>query len=428
MSKSKNDTAWEKIFKKYDIINAVKSEGYFEINASQINEFREARLMTKFDFSSQLPKIFSIHKFSILPISRGSYIISTFETFHTFETNDVETIKINPPYYLESIDIKNITSESAALNCAYICGMIESFVNDTNLKPTVNGRMSSLKFSFDIKTAEKYINVIVNNSQIEIDGGYEGDRCLYLIEAKNSISQDFLVRQIYYPFKLWENRISKPVITIFLTYSNGIFHFREYGFEDSNYYNSLKLIKERKYTFKDDLINFELIKGIVDSIEIVVEPELPFPQANSFERVINLCELLFENKFISRNQITENYDFNVRQTNYYTNACRYLGLVEKKWEHNEVFYFLTVEGEKLFELSMTNRKIKYIELILSHFTFNKALIQYFYCGEPPNKKMVLDIMRSSKIYKLNSERTLERRSSTVLSWINWILDQNEEGL
>ncbi len=30
---------------------------------------REARLMTKFDFKSQLPEIFSINNFSILPIS-----------------------------------------------------------------------------------------------------------------------------------------------------------------------------------------------------------------------------------------------------------------------------------------------------------------------------------------------------------------------
>lgn len=56
--KSKNDTAWEKLFDKYNIIGSVKSTGYFEITSEQINDFREARLMTKFDHKSNLPQLF----------------------------------------------------------------------------------------------------------------------------------------------------------------------------------------------------------------------------------------------------------------------------------------------------------------------------------------------------------------------------------
>src|SRR5690606_5194040 len=117
MSDTKNSVAWNKLFAKYKILEQVSKNKTFEINSSQINEFREARLMTKFDFRSQLPEIFSENNLSILPISRGSYIISDFETFKDFESKDPALIKIDFPNYLESIKHDNISSESTALNC-----------------------------------------------------------------------------------------------------------------------------------------------------------------------------------------------------------------------------------------------------------------------------------------------------------------------
>src|SRR5690606_22199093 len=410
----------------YKISDKVNSKGFYEIKASAINEFREARLMTKFDFKSQLPKIFLNNNLSILPISRGSYVISDFDTFKDFENNDMEISKIDFPNYLESIDFNNITSETTALNCAYVSGIIEDFVQDEELKPTVSGRMSSLSFDFNINSKKTLLNINVNNSQIEIDGGYEGVESLSLIEAKNSISKDFLIRQVYYPYRLWESKISKKVRPLFLTYSNGIFHFKEYVFEDLAHYNSIKLIREKKYAIRDGAINLEIIQKILNQVEIVKEPEIPFPQADSFERVINLCELLNENKILNREYITDNYDFNVRQTNYYTDAGRYLGLIDKKQENGEVNYFLTENGQELFNLSIIARQQRFIELILSHLVFSKTLSFYFRKGESPNKEEIIDIMKESNLFNVGSESTFERRSSTILSWINWILDQVEE--
>lgn len=224
MSDSKNDNAWEKIFDKYKILEGIKNNNQFVITSKQINEFREARLMTKFDYRSQLPSLFLENTLSILPISRGSYIISDFEMFESFDDNEIDVIKMDFPAYLESIDYKNITSESTALNCAYVSGILQHFIEDQELQPTVSGRMSSLSFSFDINSKNFLLNVKVENSQIEVDGGYEGGNSLSLIEAKNSLSKDFVIRQLYYPYRLWSNKITKNVRSIFLTYTNGIFH------------------------------------------------------------------------------------------------------------------------------------------------------------------------------------------------------------
>jgi hypothetical protein len=46
MSNTKNDAAWEQLFKIHDILSAIDKKGSFEISAAQINQLREARLMT----------------------------------------------------------------------------------------------------------------------------------------------------------------------------------------------------------------------------------------------------------------------------------------------------------------------------------------------------------------------------------------------
>jgi len=291
MSKSKNDIAWELLFDKCNILDNVVTNGHAEISASEINNFREARLMTKFDHKSQLPELFVKNSLSILPITRGSYIIGTFETFYKFNTDEVEVANIEFPNFLESLSYRDISSEATAINCAFVSKILHDFTGEENLMPTVSGRMSSSFFDFNINTKNGLFKINVKNSQIEIDGGYEGDFSLNLLEAKNYISDDFLVRQLFYPYRLWSGKIQKKVRPIFLTYTNGVFHLREYAFTNSYYYNSLELVRQKKYVVQEGTFNLEALAEIVDRTNIVIEPKIPFPQADCFDRVINLCEL-----------------------------------------------------------------------------------------------------------------------------------------
>ena len=75
-----NDTAWESLFDKYHILAEIEQNGQFIISANQIKEFREPRLMTKFDHKINLPNIFASNNLSILPITRGDYVISSFSS------------------------------------------------------------------------------------------------------------------------------------------------------------------------------------------------------------------------------------------------------------------------------------------------------------------------------------------------------------
>lgn len=426
MAKSKNDVAWESLFTKYNILSEVKTKGLYEISAKSINEFREARLMTKFDHSSNLPTIFAENNLSILPINRGSYLIGCFETFHDFNESETSIEQVMFPTNLESINVGDISSEATAINCAYVSEILHRFSREETLVPTVSGRMSSSQFDFYVnnKVLAQPSFVSVNNSQIEIDGGYEGHNSLILIEAKNYISDDFLIRQLYYPFRLWQNKLSKPVRPIFLTYTNGIFDLREYKFNAIDNYNSLELIAHQKYTIQTQYINLELLQNIVKTTPQVTEPrDIPFPQADSFARIINLCELIHDEGCLSKDTITTNYDFDKRQTDYYVNAARYLALVYQGDDSN---FYLTSLGLNLFKLSLNQRQIELIKLIVQHTVFNKILQSIFSRGRSLSRNEVIEIMKQSNLTNIVSESTYSRRASTVMAWINWILNQLEE--
>ena len=117
----------------------------------------------------------------------------------------------------------------------------------------------------------------------------------------------------------------------------------------------------------------------------------------------------------------------MRQVDYYTNAARYLGFIERgRNENNEVCYFLTPKGTNLFELAIKERQIEFSKSILSHLVFNRVLSLYFNKAEIPTKSEIVQIMRDSNLFHVESEDTFRRRASTILSWINWILDLIEE--
>ena len=419
---TKNDEAWEKLFAEHEILSRVESEGSFRISAAQIKKFREPRLMTKFDHKINLPKIFSSNDLSILPITRGDYLISHFDAWHDLEEIDSSIVQARLPGHLLSLNSQNIFSETVALNCALASGIIADFAGDENIFPTVSGRMSSGLFDFKINdTTKKFSHVVrVNNSQIEIDAAFEGINFLTLIEAKCDLADDFLIRQIYYPYRAWRDSLAKPIKPIFLVYSNGIFYLREYSFAEPDCYSSIRLVKQKKYSVESKRITLDDIQEILRNVHIENEPQVPFPQADKFERVINLCELL-DKKDMSKEEVTATYDFDNRQTDYYTNAAIYLGLVEKLPPRRNNAYKLSDFGKKILQQSFRERQLSYCRCILSHKVFADTLKIFLERGAMPSTEKIIALMKNSMLYKIGSDNTFERRASTIKGWLNWLI-------
>ncbi len=416
-----NQKSWEILFERYKILEKIERDGVFYITSKQIKDEREPRLMAKFDHTIQLPPIFSDNGLAILPVTRRDYAIAHFDAYHSFEPISKEITRVSMPNYIESVDVNNIPSEAVALNCAISTGIIADFTGDFDIIPTVSGRMGSGNFDFNIRDTKtsKLLTLGVNNSQIEIDAAYEGVNYLSLLEAKRDISADFLVRQLYYPYRVWQSRVTKPVKPIFLVYSNGIYNLYEYKFVNPNEYGSLQIVKQKNYSLEDTEINIEDILNILKNIKIESEPQdgIPFPQADSFARVINLCELLSEGDY-DKDKITQNYDFDGRQTNYYVAAGTYLGFIEKKKDKG--YYQLSALGKKLLKMNYKQRQLVCVERILSHKAFYDVANIYFNRGEMPEKNKIVEIMHNCNLQGIKADETYNRRASTISGWIGWI--------
>ena len=420
-----NDKAWERIFEKYRILEHIKANGYYNISANEIKEFREPRLMTKFDHSINLPEIFTKNSLSILPTTRGDYAISTFSAYKKFESPSPKIERVSIPPHLQTLLPKYMLNEAITLNCANACGILKDFLEDDEIMQTVNGRMGSGSFRFEINTSQGMLPLTVHNSQIEIDAAYEGINYLSLVEAKKYLSEDFLIRQLYYPFRTWGSRVTKPIKTIFFIFSNGTFYLYQYHFEDMDNYNSLHLIKQKNYTISKE-ISLRDIEDIIKNTPIETEPEIAFPQANNMLRIINLMELLTE-KTLSKQDITNEYAFDERQTNYYTDAGRYLGLICKQRGRNgKIQFSLTALGAHIMNLGFRDRQLAFVRQILKHAVFHETLKLHLQCGEMPDCNTIVRIMKKSNLYKLESSSTYERRASTVMRWIEWMLSIIEE--
>ena len=245
---------WNEIFYDFDIINHINKYGYFKITADDIRKYKEPRLMTKFDYSRQLPKIFKENKLGILPIKNGEYIIGKYNLFKNISNTkyeDIIPIKKHMPSYIETIDPDNIYSESNALNVALLSGMIKDTIGEEVIE-TIQGRMRATGFKFDIDGELGTQSITIEKPAMEIDGGYEGKENVVLVEAKNYLPDDFIIRQLYYPYRHWINKVNKKIIPIFFGYENGIYNFFVYEFKDLNNYNSLSLKYIKRFIISNE--------------------------------------------------------------------------------------------------------------------------------------------------------------------------------
>lgn len=422
------EQSWEILFDKHNIVKKVREDGIFKISSAEINTIKEARLMAKFDKSSKLPKVFRDNNLSILPISRGEYAIGNFKTHEKLNYSNTNPIMTRTPSFLQTINKSDLYSESAALLFAFNSGIIADVLQTYGLKFTVNGRMSSGSFNFKIDdtiTSKKH-NIHVRNAQIEIDAGYETNDVFCICEAKNIATEEILIRQLYYPYRLWKSKISKTIIPAFIVYTNDIFHAFIYEFSNINNYNSLKLLQHKVYTFIEDKLSFSETVNMFKSINKVIEPKVQFPQADSFERIIDLLSILFE-KQLTHDEVTLKYEFDSRQTDYYISACEYLSLVERIENNNrERCYRLTNDARIIMQLNYSTKYLELIKRILSCPVFNIAFGSYLITSKIPTKQEICNIMSKASLNL--SDSTIKRRSSTVRGWLNWIIKNIENYL
>ena len=140
--------------------------------------------------------------------------------------------------------------------------------------------------------------------------------------------------------------------------------------------------------------------------------DIPFPQADDFEKIISVInadkpQYFNDNLYLS--SILENVT--ERQVSYYLSACMYLGLIDK----NRSF---TEQGIKIRSLSSYRQTVEIIRILLSDSIFGTVYITEKTLGVKLDKNDVIEIIKIE--YPSYSEEIYNRRYQTVRKWVNWI--------
>lgn len=247
-----NNESWKVIFDKYKIHKHNFEKEPFFITAEQIKQAtahfkktneKEVRILCKQDTRQDRPEVFVKNELFLLPVKNGQYAIVKGEGYI-----DIPEIKDVSKIYKSKLDFKLETSivgnsEMQHLDFAYATSLIRTFLNDESLVLTIRGRKYTPQFSFYVR--KQFINV--ESVQTEVDAGYEGRNQIVLIEAKNSQSNNIIIRQLFYPFKQWSHYSKKTIKTLFFEKRDQFYTLWQFEFDNVNDYNSIRLTNACKF-------------------------------------------------------------------------------------------------------------------------------------------------------------------------------------
>ena len=426
---SKAGEAWEQLFSHYNIAEKVAKDGFYDISSAEFKAlYFEPRLLTKVDHSHQVPPIMNKHGLSILTLTNSTWRIGPFEVFENlprWTTPDETVTHKSLPSWLQALTKDGITGEGALVNAADASGILSDFCGE-DLVATITGKGRSSTFDFLVDNKiSGTTSIQVRSAQIEIDAGFEGPGALYLFEAKKHLSLDFNVRQLFYPFRTWDGRVAKKVRPIFITLANDVFDLTEFSFADPSNMSSIELVSTKRYMLSEERISgreiVDIARRVASETGRVIDRNVPFPQADDFERVIDITEFV-STEPRSIDDISTNYEFHPRQADYYFSAARYLGLGEIVRGSDGVNYRqVTPLGEEIIRLPYAAKRKAFAKLVLEI-----AAVRQIYLLKVEHGVLadMAEAERIVKEYSTNegiSGSTIHRRAQTVLAWVKWLL-------
>ena len=254
VAKKGRDIGWEAIFDKYGIYSHDFDEQPYYIDSKKIKNAvqhltttssKEVRILCYQASRKDRPQVFEDRGLFILPIKNGEYVIVRGEGYVDIPEIKSPAIEFKPNinFQLQAPLVGN--SESQYLDYAFAIGLLEHFTEEKKLFLTIRGRKRT-PGEFKFKVNE--FDITQGSVQTEVDGGYEGQQDIYLVEAKNAKQKEVIIRQLYFPYRYWSSEITnKKVHPVFFEKQGDEYMLWLYEIADTHDYNSIRLVKSRKY-------------------------------------------------------------------------------------------------------------------------------------------------------------------------------------
>jgi len=409
----KFEVAWKQLFEKFGIHEELEKHGQFHMSAKSIKSVghEEPRLMCKWDTRDSRPQI--LKKITILPTSHNEYVLLKGDGYYDLPEPEPGAIKYYPPQKLVgflTVDFKEqLRGEAAAIDAALLASILRTFTNEPNLALTIRGRAGANPFDFVFgHDSEPQFNLKVTDPQIEIDAGFEGQK-IWLLEAKARSIKDFIIRQLYYPWRSLSTQIlNKPIVPLFFTYVNRVFGLYECEFSTSKQYHSLHVVRQEWFTF-DAPEALPSLETMFNEIKRHEPPIAVFPQADTLVNVVELLERCAIG-LTSTEELATAMEFDMRQAQYYTAAAKWLEFLEPSLTRK-----ITGPGWAIVNGDRTERFQLLFKAVVRTPVFYEAARARL-AGKELTFEAVCDLVEQRKVNKT----TIGRRAQTVEAWIKWL--------
>lgn len=404
------------IIENKEINSRIEQNGFFVSNEKSM------KINIDYDHINNKPHKLIEKNWELLYFAPDNYIIGKFNNF------------LNLPYISEtrnnlfdygrftSLNPFEIKTNISALFLAFHSGILNDFIGE-ELEITHSGCLPTQDYEFFIRSYNnKLQRISLRNYKTQIEGILESQSKVVLVKCDLYKTEDVFLKDLYLAYKFFHERTSKEIVVLYMTFSNDLFKLFKIEFDNSDIMNEAAISDYIAYKLSEDKITYQDLLDVFSKINIVEEKKsIPFPQANDFERIINIIELLNEASY-TLDEIALHYNIVKRQSKYYTDAAIYLSLVETDIINNNKVYILTEKGKNIIKSTIKSKYLKLVTSILEHEVFFKVMKAYIEKEEIPTTEEIVQIMKDSTIYNINSDSTYYRRASTVQSWIKWIVN------
>jgi hypothetical protein len=150
------------------------------------------------------------------------------------------------------------------------------------------------------------------------------------------------------------------------------------------------------------------LKQLLDETVKEQEPAVPYPQANDFEKVIDVITRFHSVNLSDKQSIAEFFNFEGRQGDYYANAGVYLGLLQRVPSSTK--FVLTKNGEKIARSeNLSQRNLLLLKEMLKKPSLY-AIIALFEKNNRESSSLNIDVL-TSIILKYRDRKSTRLNSS-----------------
>lgn len=369
-----------------------------------VNE--EPRLMASMDSKEALPAVLRENGLFVLPVSRNEYALVRGTGYHELESPG-PAVDFPARLPIDLIGLSYGRGESRFLLHAFHSNLLSEFSGVRELYPSILGKLSTIDFRFRIGTSPE---LEVTKAGMEVDFGFEGPNDLLVIEAKATAHSNFLIRQLYYPYRTFREQTTKAVRPVFFLANpeKREYSLWEYEWENPTDYSSIRPVRSKKYRITEG-------RPLTERL-LLVEPELSLtriPQADDLDKVAELPFLIVKGLRTAREWAREK-QLTPRQGSYYREAAEALGLVRLAGATFE----LTDAGETYVKSPPAERDEFLALRLLRNRLMNEVLRLALSKGPAGvgDEEVAQVIARVSDL----GGSTLLRRAKSVRSYFKWL--------